>query len=190
MYVNGPNSTNTSLAPDGLEGASLSPDALMSYCAMRLRNLDDQVAVAFKKQQAANANSQQLSELMDRLNWVGGPIDGTKDEGKQTLKNVAGTYYYYAQHVSDPALAKKLADKGKFFEDLATNGGSLDQNMYKSNGADFVGSLQKDLNAGTELSMINLQSIMSQRQSAVQLVTNMVQSLGDQMNKVVSNVGH
>lgn len=190
MYVNGPNSKNITQAPDGLEGASLSPDALMSYCAIRLRNLDDQVAIAFKKQQLANADSQQLSELTDHLNWTSGPIDGSTTEGNQTLKNVAGTYYYYAQHVNDPALAKKLIEKGKFFEDLASKGGTLDTNAYKANGADFVGTLQKDLNAGTELSMINLQSIMSQRQSSVQLITNMVQSLGDQMNKIVSNVGH
>jgi len=56
--------------------------------------------------------------------------------------------------------------------------------------ADAIGSIQKDLNSGTELSMINLQSLMSQRQSSVQMVTNMVQALGDQMNKITSNIGH
>ena len=55
---------------------------------------------------------------------------------------------------------------------------------------DTVGGLQKDLNAGAELNMINLQSLMSQRQTAIQLTTNLVQSLGDQMNKIAANIGH
>jgi hypothetical protein len=31
---------------------------------------------------------------------------------------------------------------------------------------------------------------MSQRQTAIQLTTNVVQSLGDQLNKIVANIGH
>ncbi len=53
-----------------------------------------------------------------------------------------------------------------------------------------VENIQKDLNSSTELSMINLQSLMSQRQEAIQLCTNLVQSLGDQVNKIAENVGH
>jgi hypothetical protein len=46
------------------------------------------------------------------------------------------------------------------------------------------------LNSSAELNMIQLQSYMSQRQTAIQLTTNLVQSLGDQDNKIVSNIGH
>jgi hypothetical protein len=31
---------------------------------------------------------------------------------------------------------------------------------------------------------------MSQRQTAIQLTTNIVQSLNDQANKIVANIGH
>jgi hypothetical protein len=37
--------------------------------------------------------------------------------------------------------------------------------------------------------MIGLQSLMSERQTAIQLTTNLVQSLGTQMNAIASNVG-
>jgi hypothetical protein len=46
------------------------------------------------------------------------------------------------------------------------------------------------LNSGAELQMIQLQSIMSQRQTAIQITTNLVQALGDQLNKIADNVGH
>jgi hypothetical protein len=49
---------------------------------------------------------------------------------------------------------------------------------------------QSDLNGGAELNMINLQAIMSQRQTAIQLTTNLVQALGDSSNKIAANIGH
>ena len=49
---------------------------------------------------------------------------------------------------------------------------------------------QSDLTGGAELNMINLQAIMSQRQTAIQLTTNLVQALGDSSNKIAANIGH
>ena len=46
-----------------------------------------------------------------------------------------------------------------------------------------------DLNSDSEMTMITLQSLMSQRQTAVQLTTNLVQSLGDQQNSIAKNIG-
>ncbi len=46
-----------------------------------------------------------------------------------------------------------------------------------------------DLNSSTELAMVNLQSLMSQRQTAISLTTNLVQSLGDQLDKIADNIG-
>jgi DNA-binding protein H-NS len=57
----------------------------------------------------------------------------------------------------------------------------------------FITSLQgaaSDLSSCAELQMIQLQSLMSQRQTAIQLTTNLVQSLGDQLNKIADNIGH
>lgn len=57
----------------------------------------------------------------------------------------------------------------------------------------YIDSLQgasSDLSSCAELQMIQLQSLMSQRQTAIQLTTNLVQSLGDQLNKIADNIGH
>jgi hypothetical protein len=86
----------------------------------------------------------------------------------------------------------QIEDLFKNFQD-----GSIDSSSSTIDVADFttmtttaVQNIQKDLNSSTELSMINLQSLMSQRQEAIQLCTNLVQSLGDQVNKIADNVGH
>ncbi|HEY8041388.1 MAG TPA: hypothetical protein VIF15_16395, partial [Polyangiaceae bacterium] len=53
-----------------------------------------------------------------------------------------------------------------------------------------LSDVQSTINQGSELQMIKLQSLMSQRQTAIQLTTNLVQSLGDQLNKIAENIGH
>lgn len=46
------------------------------------------------------------------------------------------------------------------------------------------------LNNSAELGMIQIQSLMSQRTTAIQLSTNILQSMDDGMSKIVDNVGH
>jgi hypothetical protein len=64
---------------------------------------------------------------------------------------------------------------------------TLDQVKQDTTGA--IQNIQSDLNSSAEMSMIGLQALMSQRQQAIQVCTNLVQSLGDQCNKVADNVG-
>ena len=47
-----------------------------------------------------------------------------------------------------------------------------------------------NINSDSQLDMVHLQSLMSQQQTAVSLTTNLVQSLGDQENKIADNIGH
>jgi hypothetical protein len=75
-----------------------------------------------------------------------------------------------------------------------TQNGPLGDNVISTNEVQgFVQSLQgcaSDLNSGSELQMIQRQSLMSERQTAVELTTNLVQSLGDQSEKIAENIGH
>jgi hypothetical protein len=50
-------------------------------------------------------------------------------------------------------------------------------------------ALVKQLNAGSQLDMIELQSLMSNRQTAVQLSTNLMHALNESANGIVGNVG-
>lgn len=193
MGINGNyniNQVTTVLTPLEPAPGFLTPEALMSYCQTRLRGIDEQIQGAFAKQQQANHDSKALSDLSQSMGSCKNNLD--KANGQNALQDLADKYYAAAKNVSDPDLKASLIAQGKKCETdkLALTNDGLTAEQYKQYGADFVASAQKDLNAGTELSMINLQSLMSQRQSSVQLVTNMVQALGDQMNKIASNIGH
>ena len=192
-------------------GNDLTPDALMSYCSTRLRGLDEQIQAGFAKQKLANAISSDLSALQAKLNTlIGGAsslkvVHGGAAENDATIKDMAQALLDAANTAKDPAVAKALTEKARALVVVtgdppkATFNRAQDVNLpakeyssadLKAMTSDAVGEIQKDINAGTELSMINLQSLMSQRQSSVQMVTNMVQALGDQMNKITSNIGH
>lgn len=184
----------------------LTPDALMNYCATRLRGLDEQIQTKFAKQQVANHDSAILSELQ-------GSIDFGKDDlqvsGKAnedgTIKAAAGKLIDAANHVSDPATQQALL---KLAAKLVTVDGAPPNASFNPNNSVVlaaksytatemnamitspIAGIQKDINSGSELDMINLQALMSQRQTAVSTVTQMVQSLGEQLKQIAGNIGH
>jgi hypothetical protein len=90
----------------------------------------------------------------------------------------------------DPSLGKKMND---FFYG---QGGILngDDNTYSGDEVTgttkFLDGIGKDLESQAALNMIRLQSIMSSRQTAVQLATNMVSNLGETTKSIVTNIGH
>lgn len=204
------NSVNQSPFADAIDGPTyLTPDAMMTFCSARLRGLDDQMQTAFLKQRLANDVSKDLSDLQTKLNTLLGSASSLQVSGKatedSTIKAMARALLDTAHTVPDPAVAKALTDRARALVNVTGDSPNADfkeseavilpaktyeASALKGMTSDAVAEIQKDVNSGSELSMINLQSLMSQRQSAVQLVTNMVQALGDQMNKITSNIGH
>jgi cell division protein FtsB len=49
-------------------------------------------------------------------------------------------------------------------------------------------AIVKDLNGSAQMDMINLQSRMSNRQTAVQLSTNLIKALGDAQREIIQNI--
>jgi hypothetical protein len=47
-----------------------------------------------------------------------------------------------------------------------------------------------DLGSGSQMSMLELQSLVSQRQNAVQLATGILKAMSDGTKAVVANIGH
>jgi hypothetical protein len=121
-----------------------------------------------KLQKAANAIYEKLSKVVGDKeatnNYQGAIGPGTPDSFVDTVFNK------YSNTVPDEDNTMKV-------------------DAYKSATQDAVKAIQQDVSSAAELAMINLQSLMSQRQEAIQLATNLVQSLGDQCNKIADNVG-
>ncbi|MDP9037151.1 MAG: hypothetical protein M3O50_20320 [Myxococcota bacterium] len=200
-------------SPDPSSGgtAYLTPDALMVYCQSRLHSIDDQIQGGFATQQLRNRESVDIQKALETFHKY---ADGTESlsacsEMEQSLKGLI-------DHLTEtdpgfPGLGKlKQTYNSLVFTGTGPAGYNSGMPVYdgypvtgngkegdgKIDGAEmqsFVTSLQatvSDLNSGAELQMIQIQSLMSQRQTAIQLTTNLVQSLGDQTNKIAQNIGH
>lgn len=171
-------------------GDTVTPESLMAYCEVRLRGLDTQVQSAYAKQMGANKASGALSTLQQKLNACSGKGIGMskQDSGgdKATCKDVTDAYDAAIKELPEGKEKEALIlAKGNFVAD-ADNGSVDPADITRY--ADTVGSIQKDFNGISELNMINLQSLMSQRQMAVQLCTNMMNVLNDTLKAPINNI--
>ena len=200
-------------------GANLSPDALMAYCQSRLDSIDGQVTASFAAQQKNASSISQIDQLITELKSYdstdqkdpavckeleakfGGLIKSlmSSDPGCPALPDLTKAYNNMVwsgdggaahNHSTDPS-DPDFIDKTTYPPD---GDGPLGDNILST--TELQGYVQTlsdaagNLNSNSELQMVQLQSLMSQRQTAISLTTNLVQSLGDQENKIADNIGH
>jgi hypothetical protein len=161
---------------------SLTPDALMIYLQDRLSGLDTQVQSIFAKQQQTDKARQvcgRMNEIVATL-----PEDGNlSPEQAAAFRSLLDEY----QQV-DPANAQ--AARAAFTQGGLLNAGDLDykKSQFKKTQA-FLDNHMSTLEANAQLNMIKLQSLMSNRQTAIQLSTNLISSLGESQKAIASNIG-
>jgi hypothetical protein len=176
----------------------LTPDSLLAYCAMKLRGIDAQVHTAFTSQKNRNAAGSKLSELQKSMQqFVNIPADGPdRDARLASLQKDFAEAIRLAGGPDSPG-GKRIAE---IQANLELNAGVHGKQRWTGDKADVspeelndyaqqLGAIQKDLNMEGELEMIHLQSLMSMRQQAIQMCTNMVASLGQAANGVAQNIG-
>ena len=200
--------------------ASLTPDALMAYCQARLDSIDGQVQGTFNEQEVRNGEASALQQVIATFQTYSAGVNSGDSQGASKCTTMEVSLGNLIQQIkaSDPGFPD-LGKLEQTYNDLLYSGTGpqdatsttpalqyMDPSTYPPNkngtpdnilGSDEVQSaiqsLQgcaSDLNSGSELQMIQLQSLMSERQTAVELTTNLVQSLGDQSEKVAENIGH
>ena len=159
----------------------LTPDSMLIYCQSRLSGVDAQCQEIMSRQEKTNRDQNSLAELSGIVNKY---PEGFDNEGKRNeLKAAYATAIDKVGATSDLGIA--LAKEAKI---LDVEG---DNKVGKEDMGGLINALkqhQSTLNSTSELDMIRLQSLVSQRQTAVQLTTNIVQSLNDQANKIVANI--
>jgi hypothetical protein len=196
---------------DGFE-AGLSPDALMAYCQSRLDSIDGQVQTSFDSQQKnANEISQIDSVLADLKTYSSNGTTSpevctslenslaavitqmkSSDPGCPALPGLTQTYNNMVWSGTGGTNGPQFIDRDKYPPQPVGNV-SGDNDFSNDEIQSFTQSLSDaaaNLNSGSELEMVNLQSLMSQRETAISLTTNLVESLGDQENKIADNIGH
>lgn len=197
---------------------TLSPDSLMAYCQSRLGSIDDQARTLFKQQQmnendmvqiesvaslfknyssADQKDPKIIADMATQLQEAIFNIQGS-DPHSSALPKLIQTYNDLVWSTTgDPSGGAGAAAKGPPFIEPQTyppdksTPPDMDLSSTEIQGfAQNLSDASSNLNSESELQMIQLQSLMSQRQTAVSLTTNLVQSLGDETSKIAENIGH
>jgi|HubBroStandDraft_2_1064218.scaffolds.fasta_scaffold06545_5 hypothetical protein len=192
--------------------SGLSSDSLMNYCSSQLDSIDNAIDTTMETDQNATQISQQLqgvietfqqnstgitsdtascAKLETSLAAVITQMQNTDPDNPnlgpmiQTYNNMvwsgSGTTGSNAMQYIDPTdyPAQQVGPQG-------------DGTLSSGEMSGYISTLQgasSSLDSGSEMNLVELQSLMSQRETAISLTTNLVQSLGDQANTIASNIG-
>jgi hypothetical protein len=145
-----------------------------------------------------HAGCSTLGWIQNAINAAGGPDTPVGSELKKLQISIAGKM---GGDAFANVFKEQTSDNFRAFFDPAIGGLSDADTIKKFGGtpaavsrddvtgyASTLDSISKDIAAGSELDMIDLQSMMSQRQTAIQLTTNLLQIMSDSTNKIVANM--
>ncbi|MBX3127623.1 MAG: hypothetical protein KF718_12945 [Polyangiaceae bacterium] len=161
---------------------SLTADALLMYCQSQLNSLDGDIKMHMTQQQAALKHKAALAHIENKMKEF---LDGThgKNHWHETGKAIDSAIE--SLDPNDPL----RADLQQFKTDLWKAGSQkgLGKAEWQSH-IDKIHERLEGVKGNAELNMIQLQSIMSQRQTAVQLTTNMLAKYDQTIASIVNNV--
>lgn len=200
-----------------ISGGQLTPDGMMLYCASQLRFLDEGIQQHMAQQQQAHTVATRLNDLKAALGkslmsdndgavkaqavaafqaaYASLPPGDTemRDKLNATFQDFVADAYCIDDHAA--AGHYNLATLSQGDVDALNNAAAASGPLNKVSGDDLkrystdVDGLSTDLGKGAELDMINLQSLVSQRQMAIQLTTQIVSKLNEAASTVVNQIG-
>jgi hypothetical protein len=169
---------------------SMTPDALILYLSTRLGNVDGQMDEIFAREKAAEKVRGEVRELQKLLTALPTATDKAvpleiSDPEFATDVNAHLNNIEAIDPRLGQAIREHLHKPGQicFGADNQFNTGERDASL------DYLGMVSKDLESGSQMDMIALQSLMGARQTAIQLATNLVSALSESQKAIVSNIG-
>lgn len=174
---------STALSPEVF--AYLTPDMLLAFCATKLRGMDEQIQQIVLRQRLRGDKVQILSELQQTLSIYKGT---GFDKPEEVASIQAAITKAEKAFEGDPELLNGLREIEASFKKTADEDGMAHPNELSA-WSSSVQKMQEAMNQASELEMMQLQSLMSQRQQASQLCTNMIQSLGQSLQAICANTG-
>jgi len=191
---------------------SLTSDSLMSYCDSQLDSIDGEIDTTMESDNDATQVSQQLQGVIETFQQNSGGVNSSFNSCA-SLESALGNVVTQMQQ-TDPS-NPNLGPLTQTYNNMVwsgtggtpayggpqlmpgfppvQNGPQGDGTLSTDEMNSYISTLQgasSSLDSGSEMSLVEIQSLMSQRETAIQLTTNLVQSLGDQTNSIVSNIGH
>lgn len=184
---------------------ALTPDALMVYCQTRLRGIDDQVNDKFAKQQKTRDITNAVTNLQNKISEAAamntGNGDGILEKDRAIRDEIVAAYDKAIVATEGTPQRDALIKERQAFLGDAGNGAADKQHVQDGGGdgcmerskltamADRIGQVSKEMSSSAELDMIQLQSLMSQRQTAIQICTNLISSLGETSKAIAQKIG-
>lgn len=196
-----------------ISGGGLTPDAVMLYCSAQLNHLDDGIKQQMAQQDAARGAQDKLGKLKGLL--AGDLPANAADQKREIIQAMKDAYdslppndpgrdqlnRLFHDFITTASFADKPLDRlatgdrynlfnlddGKIGELAAANADanfvSGESEMKKFAG--IVDPILSDVGKGAELQMITLQSMVSQRQMAVQVATQMLSKMNETQMAII-----
>lgn len=204
--VDGPSGANTINPADSWMSDGLTPESLLVYCQTRLGSLDDLIKERFDDQQRRAGDMKLAGEVLALVStWPEVTERGAGAEGAHAeMGNKLMEAYNKA---GNPELKERIAAvfAKVVGRPMTINGGKAEgavtpanlnpdgiKKMDPTSWQTFVSAqlktVQDSLSKDGELSMIQLQSMVSQRQLCIQLTTQVMQTLHETKKTVVGNI--
>ena len=168
------------IAPTVAKPVYLTAESLLLYIETKLKDLDEQIDVRMKN---SNANSAYQEIVQKAAGSLGNSKVEAGDEGRKTaIRNALQEAIH--DLAGNPGVQAQVQTVLNDFN--ASAGDDVDTTeMGKLNSA--LGDIGKELNRSNEMSMITIQSLMSARQTAVQMTSNLMSSLNQTLQALAGN---
>ena len=184
-----PTTADSVLAPSGLGPSvgGLTPESILAYCQNRMDSLDSRVQVYMDREEKKGELQKEIGNLQSLL--PGNRVNGDD-----------GDYHYEFDKDAVQASIDKIdglaGDLGVDTSNIdrvagLTCGDGNDNEMCQSEADTTKASLDaasSAVSSGMELDMIQLQSLVQQRQTAIQLSTNLVTSIDEGPKAIAQNI--
>lgn len=160
---------------------ALSAEALLTYCKSQLSSLDTTVQSYLDDARLNVQRKKALSEVENMMK---------KYENQPPAQEQWHHYGEVFQGAIDslPAGDRTRAQLEQKWAELHKKNGHFTKEEWKSE-TGKVGAMLQEVVGNAEINMIHLQSIMSQRQTAVQLTTGMLAKFDEATKSIVGNIG-
>jgi hypothetical protein len=194
----------------------LTPQSLVAYCDCRLSSLEAQMQQIFNQQQSNAATTNAISQVAGDLNDLPGPNSATPPTvtvNAGQAKQIQADYLSAIKAAkaggagSAQLVGSLERDLRSFQNEFRSSSQSpvtkldvalsfpKDDSVTWSVSSDKLTDLSQnlktdgsDLNNDSQMSMINLQSLMQQQQTAVELSTNLLQTMGQTSQNIAGNM--
>lgn len=193
-------SSTPSTIPQGYNAFSI--DTLMAYCQEQVNGLGKQILTQMNQQRGLSDRQTAISDLQSMIK--SGQTDPSHPNDKNANPDLAGGGGGYNSTVAVANITTKIGDAER--DALAVGDTSTYQKLEDvkktlnndSDGnvtADEIASMTQSLgdigstmSSDAQMGMINIQTLMGQRSTQMQMVSNMLSSVNDTDKAVVQNI--